>query len=305
MPISFIPEYYQNNSDRRCSDPNLYSLRNTPSVSLSNSNFVYLPPLLALTNKDLFEKHHQFSDTSCQERSIIINKLIDASADIIDSIWINKPHKQFSNIKILSTSCFIREILKRSRATYSMLQLALFYIFRMKRLMSMTGIQQKHCFCYRKHNQFVCCGRRMFLASLIVASKYLNDKHYRNQTWSKIASLPISEINTIEFVFLKLIDYQLYVSKPLYDKWVSLLYDYIQRKNSAHPFTQSRSLRNEVNFDYSISFQNQSTPSEESTPNRTSSYSVIPNLLPLSYGKKRPGSFSTSNSIPTKQLRLI
>ncbi|CAJ0889916.1 13790_t:CDS:2 [Entrophospora sp. SA101] len=30
------------------------------------------------------------------------------------------------------------------------------------------------------------CGRRMFLASLIVASKYLQDNNYSNNAWSKI-----------------------------------------------------------------------------------------------------------------------
>ncbi|KAI9484011.1 MAG: hypothetical protein EXX96DRAFT_560479 [Benjaminiella poitrasii] len=316
MPISFIPDYYHY-SDRRCSDPNLYSLRNTPNerTPSSNSNIVYLPPLLANANRNVFERHHQFSDTSCQERSIMIDKLIEASADIIDSIWTSHALYRPPNIKVMSTSCFIREILKRSRATYSMLQLALFYIFRIKRLVC-ERMQQPHPF-FQSHDKFAFCGRRIFLASLMIASKYLNDKNYRNKTWAKIASLPIAEINITEFVFLKLINYQLYVSKPLYDKWISLLHVYIQRKNNVYPLTKPYSLRNEDEFCYSVLRDNNSSPtlssptvsltsSSSSSEETISSYtpcSEMSNTPPLSYGSKRSCSFSVADGIAVKHLR--
>ncbi|KAI8094380.1 cyclin-domain-containing protein, partial [Thamnidium elegans] len=143
------------------------------------------------------------------DKSVMINKLIEAAADIIDSIHSKR------NTRAMSTSSFISEILKRSRATYSMLQLALFYMFRIK-----------------KSNPFVNCSRRIFLAALMVASKYLNDKNYKNKAWAKITCLSVTEINTTEMEFLKLIEYQLYVSKPLYDKWVSLLQEHIKKKNT-------------------------------------------------------------------------
>ncbi|KAI8087853.1 cyclin-domain-containing protein, partial [Gilbertella persicaria] len=160
------------------------------------------------------EKNKQFSDTSCQEeKSVMIDRLIDVSAEIIDSIW-SKKQKPTSKI-IMPTNEFIREIIQRSRATYSMLRLALFYIFRIRNLIP----QSTHC--------IVCCGRRMFLAALMLASKYLHDRNYRNRTWAKIANLDVAEISASEFVFLKLIDYRLYVSKLLYDRWVFLLHEHV------------------------------------------------------------------------------
>ncbi|GAN10489.1 hypothetical protein MAM1_0361c10030 [Mucor ambiguus] len=226
------------NRNRRCSDPNLYSLKSSYTHENHNNsnNNISLPPMMATANKTFVEKQHQFSDTSCQERSIMIDKLIDCAADIIDSIWTNN-----RSTKIMSTARFIREILKRSRATYSMLQLALFYIFRIKKLI-FERLQQP-----LTNNELVCCGRRMFLAALMVASKYLNDKNYRNKTWAKIASLNVTEITATEMVFLKLIDYQLYVSKPLYDKWVSLLHDHIQKKS----FIAIAKQKQDVNYYYS------------------------------------------------------
>ena len=202
----------------------------------NNNHVVNLPPLMD-KNTTKTEQTKQFSDRSCQERSIVIDRLVDISADIIDSIWTKKS----TSVKVISTSIFIREILKRSRATYSMLQLSLFYIFRIRNIVIARMAKPNLPF-----NEIISCGRRMFLAALILSSKYLHDKNYKNKTWSKIASLDTNEINTTETVFLKLIDYQLYVSKPLYERWVSLLHEHIQKKkqmkqpNNDHPIIPHR-----------------------------------------------------------------
>lgn len=62
----------------------------------------------------------------------------------------------------------------------------------------------------------VLCGRRMFLAALICASKFLQDRTYSNRAWSKISSLPVQEINVNEKAFLELLGYNLYVDADLY-----------------------------------------------------------------------------------------
>jgi hypothetical protein len=268
------------------------------------STAFYLPPITAVKNQQLLEKHQQFSDTSCQERSIMIDKLIDACADIIDSIWSQPPSRP---VIVMSTSQFIREILKRSRATYSMLQLALFYIFRIKKLI-VDCIQ-------RKQPSLVCCGRRMFLASLMIASKYLNDKNYKNKTWAKIASLNVTEINAAEMVFLRLIDYQLYVSKPLYDKWVFLLHDHIQKRswisaiiNSNHPHHNNYE-EYPPRFDCPSSSSSASSGSSvaSSSPNTAQSPYTEMTTPPLTYHhgikKKRSDSITEQEDHPNKRLR--
>ncbi|KAF9434199.1 hypothetical protein BGZ76_008410 [Entomortierella beljakovae] len=67
------------------------------------------------------------------------------------------------------------------------------------------------------------CGRRMFLAALILASKFQQDRTYSNKAWSKISGLPVSEINLNEITFLTLIDYRLFVSQSVFQKWVNIL----------------------------------------------------------------------------------
>lgn len=62
----------------------------------------------------------------------------------------------------------------------------------------------------------VVCGRRMFLASLICASKLLQDRTYSNRAWAKISSLPVQEINANEKAFLEILDYNLFVNADLF-----------------------------------------------------------------------------------------
>ncbi|KAI9238300.1 MAG: hypothetical protein BYD32DRAFT_358278, partial [Podila humilis] len=60
---------------------------------------------------------------------------------------------------------------------------------------------------------------RTFLAALMVASKYLQDRNYSNKAWAKISGLSIKEINANELIFLKLIDYSLFVSNETFMRW--------------------------------------------------------------------------------------
>ncbi|OAV96334.1 hypothetical protein PTTG_00658, partial [Puccinia triticina 1-1 BBBD Race 1] len=62
-------------------------------------------------------------------------------------------------------------------------------------------------------------GRKMFLAALMVASKYLLDRNYSNRAWAKIAGLPVEEINTNERVFLVLIDYRSHLDLDEFEVW--------------------------------------------------------------------------------------
>ncbi|KAF9422159.1 hypothetical protein BGZ94_008652 [Podila epigama] len=72
-------------------------------------------------------------------------------------------------------------------------------------------------------NRIIYCGRRTFLAALMVASKYLQDRNYSNKAWAKISGLSIKEINANELIFLKLIDYNLFVSHETFMRWTGLL----------------------------------------------------------------------------------
>lgn len=177
--------------------------------------------------------------------SIITNNL-ETFANTIDSIWNPKFLADKQQVKVIPTLGFCNEILKRSKATYSTLQISLFYIFRVKKVVHEKLYQRaqlpKDMQTSTKQEDLMCCGRRMFLASLMVASKYLHDKNYHNKAWAKITGLDIKEINAAEMAFLTLIDYQLYVSKPTFDRWYTQIHGYIQNSyKSATPHARQNS----------------------------------------------------------------
>lgn len=75
-------------------------------------------------------------------------------------------------------------------------------------------------------NRALMCGRRMFLAALILASKYLQDRNYSAKAWSKMSGLKACEINQNERNFLGKIDWNLHLPKPLFEKWQDIVLRY-------------------------------------------------------------------------------
>lgn len=70
------------------------------------------------------------------------------------------------------------------------------------------------------------CGRRMFLAALILASKYLQDRNYSARAWSKISGLQTQEINQNEMMFLQAMDWKLHVTESVYHRWTDIVLKY-------------------------------------------------------------------------------
>ncbi|OMJ19902.1 G1/S-specific cyclin pas1, partial [Smittium culicis] len=64
---------------------------------------------------------------------------------------------------------------------------------------------------------------RIFLASLISASKFCLDKSLSNKAWSKITNLPTSNINSLEVSFLTLINFKLFVSQQQFSQCRTLI----------------------------------------------------------------------------------
>jgi hypothetical protein len=57
------------------------------------------------------------------------------------------------------------------------------------------------------------CPRRAFLASLILASKFTQDKCYSNRAWAKLSGLPPKEIGRCERALGEALDWRLWVGK--------------------------------------------------------------------------------------------
>lgn len=112
--------------------------------------------------------------------------------------------------------------MRRSRTSYSTLQVALYYLIKIK------AHVPKHDFTMEQPRdrpvaRAMQCGRRMFLAALILASKYLQDRNYSARAWSKISGLNTLEINQNEMMFLEAVDWKLHIPEAIYQRWTDIV----------------------------------------------------------------------------------
>ncbi|ORZ25295.1 hypothetical protein BCR42DRAFT_399823 [Absidia repens] len=231
------PTYLQHSTN----EPTLYCLNNNNNSNVNIDLTLKNNPIAAIISPEdeqqlPCEQYKEFLDASHIERVDMIDNLVDVSVDIIDSIWPTPSHA-----KVVATKGFIREILKRSKTTYFMLQLSLFYIFRVKRVVQAKLRMAAGDRRYR--DDLMCCGRRMFLASLMVASKYIHDKSYRNKAWADASGLTLAEINASELAFLQMIDYRLYVSKATFEKWYDMLNQRLKQRKQQQQHQQHQQPR--------------------------------------------------------------
>ncbi|KAK9700669.1 hypothetical protein K7432_012083 [Basidiobolus ranarum] len=119
---------------------------------------------------------------------------------------------------------FCQKVIARSEVEPPTILLALKYIQRLKKYHPrITGEQGSEC--------------RLFVISLILAHKLLEDYTYTNQTWSQIARIPLEEINHMEREFLISIQFNLHVSEEEYAQWLLYLEQYLRYKED--PFLDS------------------------------------------------------------------
>ena len=126
---------------------------------------------------------------------------------------------------LIGLRTFVQEVLRRSKTSYSTLQVALYY------LILIQSCLPNHDFTMEQaEDSSACramqCGRRMFLAALILASKYLQDRNYSARAWSKISGLGTHEINSNELAFLSAVNWNLHIPEPVFHRWTDIVLKY-------------------------------------------------------------------------------
>ena len=126
-----------------------------------------------------------------QNQKLILRKqILNETCSLINQFYNDE------NNKILIEQ-FVEEILKRSRTSFFTLRLANIYLSKI--------IEDK--------KQVDICGKKLFVAALIVSTKVHLDNGYTNKAWLKIiGGLTIEEINCIEIAFLQIMEYKLFVN---------------------------------------------------------------------------------------------
>ncbi|KAK4457522.1 hypothetical protein QBC42DRAFT_37459 [Cladorrhinum samala] len=154
-------------------------------------------------------------------KGTFVDNLIETSTHIVEAIWPTSSVvscKDSGNSTVLPLRTFIQETLRRSRTSYSTLQVALYYLILIKPRVpthdfTMEQPDDNHA------RQALQCGRRMFLSALILASKYLQDRNFSARAWSKISGLNTLEINQNEMAFVLAVNWNLHVTEEVYKRW--------------------------------------------------------------------------------------
>jgi hypothetical protein len=151
----------------------------------------------------------------------------DTASQIVETIWplsaaASRSDAATGSKGVLPLRTFIQETLRRSRTSYSTLQVALYYLIKIKPHVPTHDFTKEQP---RDHSllRAMQCGRRMFLAALILASKYLQDRNYSARAWSKISGLNTLEINQNELMFLKAVGWRLHIDEATFQRWTDLV----------------------------------------------------------------------------------
>ena len=147
--------------------------------------------------------------------SILLSDICDENAKLYKTEN-NQYIKPFlsKNIPQISINDYIERLYKYNKINTSTIILILIYIDRI------CNINKFKLTYFNIH--------KLILASMIIAIKYNEDEYYSTQFYAKLGGVSIAEINSLEYYFLKLIKYNLFVTEDLFNKYN----DYISSSES-------------------------------------------------------------------------
>ena len=64
---------------------------------------------------------------------------------------------------------------------------------------------------------------RIIFSAILISIKYNEDNYYNNKYYAEIAGIKINELNSIEYNFIKLCDFKIFVSDEIFNKYNSHL----------------------------------------------------------------------------------
>jgi hypothetical protein len=176
----------------------------------------------------------------CEETPSAANLVHD---DIIRSA--NCKVGQLNPQQTIPLELFVRETLRRSRTSCSTLQAALLFCKRaggevIRRRAQQEGVvltadqlaklpgaasfyPSLSSNATQSPNDYLLCNRRTFLASVMISSKFLQDRTFSNRAWSKISGLTVQELSRVERRVLMALEFNLNVCEVTWTNWTNFL----------------------------------------------------------------------------------
>lgn len=95
----------------------------------------------------------------------------------------------------------------------------------------------------KRHPEFTvsnCNVHRLLVTSVMLAAKFFDDVYYSNDYYARVGGIKVQEMNALEVLFLKLIDYRLYVKPQEYEQYRNHVLTAVRGSSSSSPSAQSR-----------------------------------------------------------------
>ncbi|KAL9040941.1 MAG: hypothetical protein Q9180_001598 [Flavoplaca navasiana] len=228
----------------------MYILQSQPSKNLNRGSFTSIQPKQSHLKADSILDEHNLLPKFMDQIGNFLPLSLDTTTQMIETIWPlsvlscgRDTSTEGKNQNLIGLRTFVQEVLRRSKTSYSTLQVALYY------LILIQSCLPRHDFTMeQREDSQACramqCGRRMFLASLILASKYLQDRNFSARAWSKISGLKACEINANEMAFLTAVNWKLHIPEPVFHRWTDIVLKY---SPSASPLASPRSSPRAIN----------------------------------------------------------
>jgi len=125
-----------------------------------------------------------------------------------------------SGASAITLGAYVELIVRRSRTTYTTLLAALYYLALFRSIsvkLESAAERQEDVEVDSKPP----CQRRMFLAALMLSSKYTQDRNFSSRSWATISGLRSNELNANEALFLATIDWRLYIPPMSFQRWAT------------------------------------------------------------------------------------
>jgi hypothetical protein len=159
-------------------------------------------------------------ETNTSENENILPELLEEISSVLEAIIRqNKNGKNTENKYIeifytqepsISIYDYLDRIQKYLNVNNSTIILSLIYI---DRICKEKGIK------LRKNNI-----HRILFTSIVLSIKYNEDKFCKNSFYAKVGGISVKELTKLENAFLKLIEFKLFVSDDLFQKYYSYLF---------------------------------------------------------------------------------
>ena len=160
-----------------------------------------------------FEELKEFKDELINDElkgkilfiSSLFEKLIENNTSKLNNSIFNLKIFENEEIPTISINKYIERILKYTNCEENTLILSLIYLDKI---------------CLKNINLTVYNIHKFVFSSILISIKFNEDKIYKNDYYAYIAGVSLKELNLMEDNFLQILDYQVFVNKNIFNKYI-------------------------------------------------------------------------------------